>query len=560
MGVISVPDATPLTVNAVIDDERLRAGPLAVVSQSGSMLGTLVTRAQARGLGFSRLVSVGNECDLGVGELAEMLVDDPATGAILLFLETFRDADRLAGAARRAYAAGKPVIAYKLGRSAVGRQAAMTHTGAMVGDDRLASAFFREHGILRVDMMESLFETPRLVLGHRPASGRRVAVVTGTGGAAAMVADRLGTLGAEVVPPPPAVIDKLVGHNIRIAPAPITDIPMGRGEGGVHSKILSELLASDHCDAVVSVVGSSSRSREVLVGRVLGATGLERKPLAVFLAPRADESLALLEESGIAGFRTPETCADAVSAYLNWKEPGARETRVGPEVAAAATLARQARGTRLNEHDSCALFAALGIPTVATRVWSGSGPWVEPTGEVAIKILSADIPHKTDSGMVKLNVPGAAARREAGQLLDDARVRFPQARVDGVLVQAMESGLAEVIVGYRRDPEVGPVVLLGAGGVAAEIKRDYSVRIAPVGLEEAASMIDEVRDLAVLRGHRNLPRGDCAAIVRAVHALSLLALVDARNVLEAEINPLIVKRDGRGVVAVDGLVVLDDRD
>ena len=558
MGVISVPDATPLTVNAVIDEVSLRAGPLGVISQSGSMLGTLITRAQARGLGFSRLLSVGNECDLGVGELAGMLVDDPATGAILLFLETFRDAERLAGAARRACAGGKPVIAYKLGRSAIGRQAATTHTGAMVGEDQVASAFFREHGIIRVDMMESLFEAPRLVLGHRPPSGKRVAVVTGTGGAAAMVADRLGTLGAEVVPPPLAVIDKLAGRNIRISPAPITDIPMGRGEGSVHSTILSELLASDHCDAVVSVIGSSARSKEVLVARVIGATGRGRKPLAVFLAPRADEGLALLEENGIAGFRTPETCADAVNAYLNWRAPGARETRVGPEVAAAATLLRQARATRLNERDSCALFAALGIPSAGSRAWDGKEPWVEPDREVAIKILSADIPHKTDAGMVRLNIPPESARREAAQLLEEARVRFPQARVDGVLVQAMESGLAEVILGYRRDPEVGPVVLLGAGGVAAEIKRDYSVRIAPVGLEEAASMIDEVRDLAVLRGHRNLPRGDCAAIVRAVHALSLLALVDARNVVEAEINPLIVRRDGRGVVAVDGLVVLGD--
>jgi acetate---CoA ligase (ADP-forming) len=558
MGVISVPDSTPLTVNAVIDDERLKAGPLGVVSQSGSMLGTLVTRAQARGLGFSRLVSVGNECDLGVGELAEMLVDDPATGAILLFLETFRDAHRLAGAARRACAAGKPMIAYKLGRSAVGRQAATTHTGAMVGADEIAAAFFREHGIIRVDMMESLFETPRLVLGHRPPSGKRVAVLTGTGGAAAMVVDRLGTLGAEVVPPTAEVIDRLGARKIRIAPVPLTDIPMGRSEGGVYSTILSELLASDHCDAVVSVVGSSSRNKDVIVGRVLDATGRSRKPLAVFLAPRAEEGLALLEESGIAGFRTPEACADAVYAYLSWKEPGPRDTRVGPEVSAAAALVRQARGTRLNERDSCALFSALGIPAAASRPWNGRDPWIEPEGDVAIKILSADIPHKTDAGMVRLGIPAAAARGEAERLLEEARIRFPQARVDGVLVQGMESGLAEVIVGYRRDPEVGPVVMLGAGGIAAELKRDYSVRIAPVGLEEAASMIDEVRDLAVLRGHRSLPRGDCAAIVRAVHALSLLALVDARNVVEAEINPLIVMRDGRGVVAVDGLVVFDD--
>jgi acyl-CoA synthetase (NDP forming) len=557
MGLVSVPDATPLTVNAVIEHERLNAGPLSVISQSGSMLGTLVSRAQPRKLGFARLVSVGNECDLGVGEIAEMLADDPATGAILLFLETFRDAGRLAAAARRAYEAGKPVIAYKLGRSGVGRQVATSHTGAMVGPDEMATAFFREHGILRVDLMESLFETPRLVLGHRPPAGKRAAVLTGTGGAAAMVVDRLGALGAEVVAPSGPVIERLAAKNIHIAPVPLTDIPMGRSEGGVYSAILSELLASDHCDAVVSVVGSSSRNLDIIVGRVLSATGRERKPLAVFLAPRADEALALLEENGIAGFRTPETCADAVNAYLNWRSPGERDQRAAGEARAAAALVSGFPAPRLNERDACRVFEALGIAVAPGRVWEGSAPWIEPEGEIAIKILSADIPHKTDAGMVRLGVPAAVARREAERLLADARVRFARARVDGVLLQRMERGLAEVIIGYRRDPEVGPVVMLGAGGTAAELKRDLSVRIAPVGLEEAAAMIEEVRDLAVLRGFRNLPRGDCGAVAAAIRAVSLLAAVGERIVAEAEINPLIVKREGEGVVAVDGLVVFD---
>ena len=557
MGVISVPDRMPLTVNAVIEHERPNAGPLSVISQSGSLLGTLVSRAQPRKLGFARLVSVGNECDLGVGEIADMLVDDPATGAILLFLETFRDAHRLASAARRAFGAGKPVIAYKLGRSGVGRQVATSHTGAMVGPDELATAFFRDHGILRVDMIESLFETPRLVLGRTPPRGRRVAVVTGTGGAAAMVVDRLGTLGAEVVPPSPDVVGRLAERNIRVAPVPLTDIPMGRSEGGVYSTILSELLASDHCDAVVSVVGSSSRNTQVIVDRVLKATSRERKPLAVFLAPRADEALALLEESGIAGFRTPETCADAVTAYLNWRAPRRPAPAAPEETAQAARLLSGQKASRLNERESGALFAALGIPVAESRVWDGKAPWKDAAGEVAIKILSPNIAHKTDAGMVRLGVPGAQAGGEAGKMLAEARSRLPGARLDGVLVQRMERGLAEVIVGYRRDPEVGPVVMLGAGGIAAELKRDFAARLAPVTLDEAAAMIGEVRDLAALQGFRNLPRGDCAALAAAIRAVSLLAAVEARTVVEAEINPLIVKREGEGVVAVDALVVLD---
>ena len=554
MGIVNVQGATPLTVNATFETEYPPAGPLSVISQSGSMLGTLLSRARPRKLGFSKLVSVGNESDLGVGELAELLVDDPDTGAILLFLETFRDAERLARAARRAYAAGKPVIAYKLGRSGVGREVATSHTGAMTGPDEVAAAFFRDNGIIRVDMMESLFETPRLVMGHKAPRGKRVAVLTGTGGAAAMVVDRLGTLGAEVVPPSQAVIAKLAAKNIPVAAVPLTDIPMGQSEGGRYTAILGELLASDHCDAVVSVVGSSSRNTQVIVERVLNAGSRGAKPLAVFLAPRAEEGLALLEENGVAGFRTPETCADAVNAYLNWHAPVELGPRSDKEVAAAGVFASRTTGHRLNEIDSNGLFTALGIPVAQGRVVTFAADCAGMGGAVAVKILSADIAHKTDAGLVHLGVPAADAQEEIERILAEARIRFPQAKIDGVLVQRMERGLAEVILGFRRDPEVGPVVMLGAGGVMAEMRRDFCVRVAPVSLEEAAAMIEEVRDLALLRGYRNLPRGDCAALARAIRALSLLALLDARKVAEAEINPLIVRPEGQGVVAVDGMV------
>ena len=171
-----------------------------------------------------------------------------------------------------------------------------------------------------------------------------------------------------------------------------------------------------------------------------------------------------------------------------------------------------------------------------------------------MKILSADIPHKTDAGLVKLNVEPAYAQAEVARMLDTARGAFPQARIDGALVQRMERGLAEVIVGYRRDPEVGPVVLLGAGGIAAELRRSYCVRIAPVSVEQAHAMIEEVRELALIRGYRNLPRGDVEALARAIRSMSLLAALE--NVSEAEINPLLVREEGKGVVAVDGLVVL----
>ncbi|MBI4195075.1 MAG: acetate--CoA ligase family protein [Betaproteobacteria bacterium] len=556
MGLVNVHGRTALSVNAVLEREKFRPGPLSVISQSGSTLGTLLSRAQARGLGFSKLVSVGNECDLGVGEIAEFLADDPETGLILLFLETFRDSERLAAAARRAFAAGKPVVAYKLGRSEVGRRAAASHTGAMVGTDELASAFFRTHGIMRVDMLESLFELPQLALGHTPPPGRRVAVLTGTGGAAAMVADRLGVLGAEVVSPPPALVAKLQAEGLPINDAPITDIPMGRSEGGAYTAILSALLASDHCDAVVSVIGSSSQNPQTLVDRVLKAEARGRKPLAVFLAPRADDGLAFLQQHGIASFRTPESCADAVNAYLDWHAPAPRVECLREDLAAAEELVSAMQAPRLNEFEACSLFAALGIARAESRVIMDPAQCGQVDFPVAVKLLSPDIAHKSDAGMVELNISSTANLKSSVQrMLNRARETFPAARIDGVLVQRMQRGLAEVIVGYRRDPEVGPVVLLGMGGVMAELKRSYCVRLAPVSLATAMEMIEEVPELAILRGFRNLPRGDCAALARAICAMSLLACLGSRIVSEAEINPLIVKGEDNGVVAIDGLVV-----
>ena len=259
---------------------------MSLITQSGSTLGSVLSRAQARGLGFSKLISVGNECDLGVGELAHMLVDDETTGAILLFLEAFRDADRLGAAGRCAYTAGKPVIAFKLGRSGVGRQAAMSHTGALTGPDEIATAFFREHGIIRVDTFEALFETVQLVTGHKPPRAKRASVVTGTGGAAAMVVDRLGVLGADVVGPSPEVIAELAAKDIRVSDAPLTDIPIGRGSAR-YPDILSALLASDHTDAVVSVIGSSAQNPQTIVDRGLrpNHAGESRSPCSSRHAP-----------------------------------------------------------------------------------------------------------------------------------------------------------------------------------------------------------------------------------------------------------------------------------
>ncbi|MBV9188882.1 MAG: CoA-binding protein, partial [Betaproteobacteria bacterium] len=416
MGVVDLPGRVALTVNAVLEMDAPPSGGTSLISQSGTMLGTLLSRGAARGLGYAKLISIGNEADLGVGELVELLIDDADTRVIALFLETVRDAKRLAGAARKAHAAGKPIVAYKLGRSALGEELARTHTGALAGIDKALDAYFRDCGIVRVDMLETLVEIPPLLAGRAPAKvGRppRVAVVTTTGGGAASVVDRLGLQGLEL--------------------ASMHDLTMTSTKD-IYRSTLEKLLASPDCDAVLAAVGSSAQFHPEFAVQPILEAKRAAKPLAAFLTPHAERSLALLAERGIPAFRTPEACADAFASFFAWRAPrqfGAR--------------------TRINFDpgpDSFAAMRNLGIPVAEHAVVEAPGfkhPLAYP---VALKRL--DVEHKTEVSGVVLNVGNHA------ELVEHAkRMRQPR-----LLVQRMERGLAEAIVGYRRDPIVGPLVLV----------------------------------------------------------------------------------------------------
>lgn len=562
MGLLSTSSSCVLSVNAAIEQLDVTPGPLAVISQSGSMTGGLLSRGLGRGVGFSKVVSIGNESDVTVGEIADWLVDDPETGAILLFLETIRDPERLAAAARRALAAGKPVIAYKLGRSNVGRSIAASHTGAIAGGDAAAEAFFAAHGILRVSNLEALFELPSLVMNRRPSTNKRVAVMSTTGGGAALVADNLGAMGVEIVSPPDHIVDSLASQGITIPRGPLTDLTHGGTKPEIYRAVLNELVASDHCDFVLAVGGSSAQFQpEVAVDPVIEHVHAT-KPVAAFLAPDAPVALNRLTRAGVAAFRTPEACADAIAAWSQWVEPAKPDLLEDAEIAAARESLDEFVGREANEAQATRVFDALGIEMAHATVIDGPGS-MDDLGSlhypVAAKVLSADVPHKTEAGGVILGIRDEHELREAVQRIrDSVSHHAPAAAIDGILVQPMHEGLAQVLLGYRRDPEVGPIVVLGTGGVLAELTGDAAVRVAPTNLETARAMIDEVVGLAPVRGYRGLPKGDLDALAAAIVAISNLGRPGLHDVVEAEINPLLIRGEGMGIVGVDGLVVIDD--
>ncbi|MEB2399833.1 MAG: acetate--CoA ligase family protein [Alcaligenaceae bacterium] len=561
LGVVDLHAKVALSANEVLSLDELPAGDVGLISQSGSMLGAILSRGAALGVGYSKLVSVGNEADISVAELVEMLVDDPETGVIQLFLETIRSPLALRRAALKAHAVGKPILAYRLGRSAIGQHLAVSHTGAMAGNGKATSAFLKDIGIAELSNFGALLDAPPL-FRHGPAAGARIGVVSTTGGGGALIVDNLGERGIDVVPPTPETRAQLASKGIEISDAPLVDLTLAGTNPDTYGAVLSELIRSPGIDAVVAVVGSSSQFRpDRAVAPILALQS--SKPIAVFLTPNAERSRKLLRDAGIAVFSQPEACADALSAWVRCQAPRQHSCHDGVAVKIPGGLVS---GGPLSSADSQQVLASLGIPQVQEwrleaepSSWSGS-MLAQVRYPCVLKVSSAAIPHKTEVGGVKLGISGAdELKLEAQRMLERVRFQAPHATVDGFQVQETVRGLAEVLVGFSRDPAVGPIISVGLGGVLAEIYQDVSIRPAPVSPEEAMKMLTEVKAFAQLSGYRNLPVGDLEALADVVAKMSTLGASANAHVAEAEINPLAVLPRGDGVRALDGLVVLSDR-
>jgi len=547
LGVVNPRTGLVLTANAAFAEPDLPPGKVFVASHSGSMIGALVSRGKARGVGFAGLVSVGSEVDLNVGEICAATLDDPAIEGYLLFLESLRHGPELRAFARAAHARGKPVIAYKLGRSAAAAEMATTHTGAIAGEDDIADAFLKDMGVARVGVLEALLETfplaRRISLESAP---KRVGVVTTTGGGAAMAVEQLGIRGVVVEPPSNDTLKRLEQAGLPCTPGRVLDMTLAGTRYETMKATLDILLTAPEFDLVLAVVGSSARFQPQLAVKPIVECAAQPKPLAAMLVPDAPEALAALTAAGVPCFRTPEACGDAIAAVLARRRPG--QEPVLPAPGPTRTL---------SEAEAYGVLHQLGVPhaSVALRRF-GEAPAPLPFAyPVVAKVCSAEIPHKTEVGGVLLNIGSdeelAAALATLRRNLDE---RAPQAACDEVLVQPMQKGLAEVLVGYRVDVDAGPIVMLAAGGIWAEVARDRSIRLAPVTVETAREMVAEVNALKPLAGLRGKARGDLEALARTVSALSQLALKPELGIAEAEVNPLLVLPEGQGVVAVDALV------
>jgi acyl-CoA synthetase (NDP forming) len=418
------------------------------------------------------------------------------------------------------------------------------------------NAFFRAHGVIRVDQLETLFEIAPLAAryGQSAAAGiahARVAVITTTGGGAATVVDNLGLYGLRTATPPFTFVTHMALRGLKIRETPIIDLTLA-ATSAQYKDLLEQLLASDWCDAVLSVVGSSAQFHPGLaVKPLIEAVKPASKPLAVFLSPEAPESLRLLQQHGIAAFRTPEACADGLAALFRRRPVTTVDSPASPPTWPDDVPLRG----NFTEYEAGRIFTHMGIPVAASAMVKPEDLTHDIPYPVVAKVSSPDILHKTEVGGVQVGIANTRQLRvRVPELIRNVAQKVPNARIDGVLIQKMETSLLELMLGYRLDPLVGPTVVLSAGGISAELLPDFSVRLAPVTDTEAREMINEVRHTRLIRGFRGLPPGDCNELARVIAKFSQLANISGPTVLEAEINPLFVQSNA--VVAVDGLIRL----
>ena len=574
MGVANTENGFICTTNAAFKADSLRRGRLAVLSHSGSLIGTLLSRGEARDIGFSALISLGNEAQSCVGSIGMTMVENPEIDGFVLFLETLRNAEKFAAFAAAAKCLGKPIVAYMLGKSHEGQALAVSHTGAMTGEAAAVSAFFSHHNVSEVSQFDALFEAPALLKKCSQFHGRpnHAIVITTTGGGGAMVVDQLCLRGVDVVGLSTNSKKFFRENNIPHGTGKLVDVTLAGAQYHVMKLAISQLISDPESGLIVVAIGSSAQfNPELAVKPIIDAvkempTGA---PVVAFPLPIARESITMLEAEGIPCFSTVESCADCISMFLSQTKIDPRQSDIGNLDTTAIDRAfhgivnktRTSTGGILNEVDSRSLFSAAGIagPNQVFIPTQDNLSEIAPQRAadsnlgypLAVKLVSSEIPHKSEHGAIILNIENKSALSIGiSKMLNTIQTSAPRAHVEGVLLQEMVSGLGEAIIGLHRDNLVGPIITVGAGGVFTEIYQDISLRPAPVTLATAHEMIAEVKGFIGLKGYRGGPSTDFEKLAQAITAISQFSQFD--QIIEAEINPLVIC--GNKVVMVDALI------
>lgn len=537
-------------------------GPVAVISQSGGMCAMVYGLLRQRGIGVRHVHATGNEADVSVAELACATLRDPEVGCVLLYLESLREAGPLAEAAALARSRGVPLIVVKSGRSEAGARAAASHTGALANEDRAVDAFFEHHGILRARDPQELVRYAELALRSPLPQGPRVVVVSNSGASCVLASDAAAERGLEIAPLAPAtqqaLADRLPGYATTVNPVDITAALLSNN--GLFGQVLPVIGADPAADMFLLDIPVAGRGYDVdsFATDAAGFARAASKPVVV--VAWQDNVAATFRAHGLPVYADEIQAMDALSALLRLRRLRERDGVIlAPQAALAADPAPDAAGGFLSEAASLALLADSGLAVIEHAVCRTAdeavAAWRRIGAPVALKACSAQLPHKSEHGLVALALNDEAALRTAfahqAQTLGKLDVR------DGAwLVARMRRGLHECALGARVDPVLGPVVMIGSGGKYVEALRDVAVLMPPF---DTAQVIEKLRGLrigALLQGVRGDPPADVEALARQAVALGDYALAAGPRLASVDINPVMVGAVGQGAVAVDALVEL----
>ena len=540
--------------------------PIAVSCQSGALTFAFLNRGRDRQLRFTYQVSAGNQTVLEAHDYVDWALDHGGADIFLLYLEAIRRPDRFRSVADKAAAAGKPLIVAKVGRSDAGRRAAASHTGSLAHAGVIDDAIFRHHGIIRGDDLDHMLDVAAAFAFCPLPAGNRVAVITGSGGSAVWMADILSAHGLEL----PVLENEIQQRVLALLPSyasaqnPVDGTAQAIHEVG-YARLVEIVRESQRIDTIL-LIGSLANDATAIkrAEELAELSGPRGKPILLSTYTSASpQAIAAFAAAGIPVYTSMPSCARAIGALVDYARFQARRGRVLPPAMApgrreetARTLA--AAGPVLTEHQAKALLAGYGIPRPAEALATSTDDAVAAAarigGPVALKVQSPDITHKTEAGAVALRIEGEVAVREAYErILANADAARPGAAIEGVLVQRMAPPGHEIILGIIRDPDFGPMLMVGLGGIHVEVLRDVVFAPVPIGPDEALSLLSELRGAALLDGVRGAEPADKGALAEVIAALSRFAADHADQIAEIDLNPVILH--DRGLTIVDALIV-----
>jgi len=559
---------------AAVADAALAAGrpprrpgrKVSIVSQSGGLGFALFGRGIRENLDFHAVVTTGNEGDLESLDFVDHLLDEGETGVLIMFIEGLKSPARFAEVASKAADKGVPIVMMKIGRSEAGQRAAVSHTAHLTGADTAYDAVFERYGVIRVFDQEELLSVAAALARFPHVPIDKVAIVSTSGGAGGWAADLCGIAGLDV----PVLSEALQADLSQWIPefgstANPVDVTANAVEAGgvplVH--VLERLQDSDEVDAFIVNIGLHAPNRIAKLADILGPVfARARKPILFtsHIVPIA-ENMAALADLGGQGFHSYTGCAAAlkgIGRYAAFQAEWQRRGAIPP--AAAPRLATLTPGV-LDEADTTALVTAYGIPVppaVLAKDRDAAAREASAMGfPVVLKIQSPDISHKTEAGGVRLGVREGEVEAAFDEIMANAKAYDPEARIEGILVQKMMPKGHELVIGVIRDPDFGPLVMIGSGGIYLEVLKDVVFAPPPISPDEARRLILSLKTAAILKGVRGEKVADIDALAKLVSRVSELARTETR-IEQIDFNPVFVYPEGEGVVAVDALAVAID--